>query len=88
MGMSDKTNGGILRHIIHLEHKYVRAFGRFTLSEVRDNQRVLPRAMRRRWARRQGMIHVPIVVTTEWLETMIRDLNKEIARRESIKTKV
>jgi len=85
--MSDKTNGGLLRHIIHLEHKYVRAFGRFKESELQENQRVLPRAMRRKWARRQGMVHVPIIVTTEWLETMMRDINNEIERRMLIKNK-
>ena len=85
--MSDKTNGGLLRHIIHIEHQYVRAFGRFKESELQENQRVLPRAMRRKWARRQGMVHVPIIVTTEWLETMMRDINNEIERRMLIKNK-
>jgi hypothetical protein len=67
---------------IHWEHALVRKFGRFAPIEAPHDQRVIPRNMRRRWARRYGMGRVPIVVTVKWLTELMDSLRAELDRRQ------
>lgn len=67
--------------IIQMEHEFGRKFGRIKNCDVGEIDRVISRRMRRRWARRFGMRRVPVVIPTEALTEMIRDIRAELDRR-------
>lgn len=72
------------RDYLHVEHQYVRRFGRFRPDEVESHFRVMPRNLRRRLARKFGLVRVPIVVSVMWIQEHIACIQNELARRKSL----
>lgn len=67
---------------IEFEHIFVRQHGRLEQADVDDTDRVLPRWMRRQFARRwTNQRRIPIVVSVETINNLAAALETERARR-------